>query len=155
MFVVLCSDCQDCLFCGNNIVVSCALCYLFCFFQLLMVWDSRAFIPNFEMSWMFLFTEFLKTVLFIYFGCTEFSLQRRLLIMVLVLTSLVAPKLQGIGSELWHTGLLTCSVACGIFPDGEIECLPLAGRFFTTEPPGKPSSLNFESEIRTNLQKYS
>ena len=58
-----------------------------------MVWDSHAFLPNFVMSWMFLFTEFLNTVVFIYFGCTEFSLQRRLLIMVLVLASLVAPKL--------------------------------------------------------------
>lgn len=58
-----------------------------------MVWDSRAFIPNFEMSWMFLFTEFLKTVLFVYFGCTEFPLQHRLLITVLALASPVAPRL--------------------------------------------------------------
>ena len=55
-----------------------------------MVWDSRAFIPAFEMSWLFLFTEFLKTVLFIYFGCTESSLQHRLLITV---ASLVASGL--------------------------------------------------------------
>ena len=33
---------------------------------------------------------------------------------------------------------LTCSEACGIFPDGiELMFPVLAGRFFTTGPPGK------------------
>ena len=31
MFVVLCSDCWSCLFCGNNIVAWCALCCYFFF----------------------------------------------------------------------------------------------------------------------------
>ena len=47
---------------------------------------------------------------------------------------------------LWSTGSivvahrLSCSVACGIFPDPGIKPVSppvLAGRFFTTEPPGK------------------
>ena len=35
---------------------------------------------------------------------------------------------------------LSCSEACGIFPGPGIEPVTpaLAGRFFTTEPPGKP-----------------
>ena len=39
---------------------------------------------------------------------------------------------------------LSCSAACGIFPDqGSNPCPALAGRFPTTAPPGKPSSLFF------------
>ena len=34
---------------------------------------------------------------------------------------------------------LSCSMACGIFPDQGLNVSPaLAGRFFTPEPPGKP-----------------
>ena len=50
--------------------------------------------------------------------------------------------------RLWSTGWvvvvhgLSCSVACGIFPDEESNLsLALAGRFFTTETPEKPLSL--------------
>ena len=47
---------------------------------------------------------------------------------------------------LWSTGSvvvahgLSCSVACGIFPDqgSNLLSLALVGGFFTTEPPGKP-----------------
>ena len=35
---------------------------------------------------------------------------------------------------------LSCSAACGIFPgQGSNPCSALAGGFFTTEPPGKPT----------------
>ena len=39
---------------------------------------------------------------------------------------------------------LSCSVACRIFLDQgltELESSALAGKFFTTQPPGKPSKL--------------
>ena len=46
---------------------------------------------------------------------------------------------------LWYVGSvvvhrLSCSLACRIFPGPRIKRMspPLAGGFFTTEPPGKP-----------------
>ena len=36
---------------------------------------------------------------------------------------------------------LCCPKACGMFPDQGSNPCPVAGRFFTTEPPGKSSSL--------------
>ena len=50
------------------------------------------------------------------------------------------PRLQSTGSVIVAHGL-SCSLACGILLDqGSNSCLlhRLAGRFFTTEPPGKP-----------------
>ena len=39
---------------------------------------------------------------------------------------------------------LSCSAACGIFPDQGLNQSPaLAGGFFTTEPPGKPLNITF------------
>ena len=39
---------------------------------------------------------------------------------------------------------LSCSAACGIFPDQGLNQSPaLAGGFFTTEPPGKPLNILF------------
>ena len=46
------------------------------------------------------------------------------------------PGFSSCGSPALEHGL-SCSVACGIFPDQGWSCA-LAGRFFTTEPPGKP-----------------
>ena len=50
-----------------------------------------------------------------------------------------SPGLKSAGSVALAHGL-SCSEACGIFPDqGSNPCLSaLAGRFFATEPPGKP-----------------
>ena len=58
-----------------------------------------------------------------------------------------APALWSAGSVVVVCGL-TCSVAVGIFPDwGSNLCLLNFGRrFSTTEPPGKPSVLNFKWE---------
>ena len=46
---------------------------------------------------------------------------------------------------------LSCSVACGIFLDqGSNPVSPaLAGRFFTTRPPGKLSEVKFEYCVQT------
>ena len=55
---------------------------------------------------------------------------------------------------MWSTGIdvvlrLSCSAACGIFPDQELNPSPaLAGGFFfffffTTEPKGKPQAMSF------------
>ena len=43
----------------------------------------------------------------------------------------------------------SCSMACKIFPDQELNLCPpaLAGRFFTTEPPGQPGFILFGFEI--------
>ena len=56
-----------------------------------------------------------------------------------------APGLSSCGPGLWSTGSvvvvhrLSCSMACGVLAVPRIEPTPaLAGRFFTTEPPGKP-----------------
>jgi len=53
----------------------------------------------------------------------------------------VAPRLQNTGSIIVAHGL-SCSLACGIFPDqgSNPMSLTLAGRFFATEPPGKPKT---------------
>ena len=56
-------------------------------------------------------------------------------------TSVVAaPGCQNAGSVVVARGL-SCSAAYGIFPDQGLNLVSpvLAGGFFTTEPPGKPS----------------
>ena len=51
------------------------------------------------------------------------------------------PRLQNTGSIVLAKGL-SCSMVCGIFPDQGLNLSPpLAGRFFTTELPGKPYKL--------------
>ena len=64
-----------------------------------------------------------------------------------------APGFQNTGSIVVVRGL-SCSKACGIFPDqGSNPCfLLLAGGFFTTEPPGTPSNplITFELPIMHN-----
>ena len=53
----------------------------------------------------------------------------------------VVPRLQSTDLEVVAHGL-SCSEACGIFLDqGPTLSHALAGRFFTTEPPGKASHL--------------
>lgn len=47
-------------------------------------------------------------------------------------------RIQGTGSIVFAQGF-SCSVACGTFLDQGT----LAGRFLTTDPPGKPPELNF------------
>ena len=56
-----------------------------------------------------------------------------------------APRLQSTGSGAVARGL-SCSAAWGDFPGAGIEPVSraLAGRFFTTESPGKPSALNLQ-----------
>ena len=60
----------------------------------------------------------------------------------------VTPGLQSTGSvAVVHR--LSCSTACGIFPDqGSNLASALAGRFFTTEPPEKTLNLFSEAFYR-------
>ena len=113
------------------------------------------------MSNSFFHQYFLKIILFlnlfIYFGCLQpsslpglfsscgervgFSLRWHLLFLSTSSTAcglsschLCAPE-----TRLHSCGAQACgSVACGIFPDQGSNPNLLAGRFFTTEPPGKP-----------------
>ena len=52
------------------------------------------------------------------------------------------PGLGGTRASVVSAPRLCCSKGCGIFPDQGIKSLSCAsaGRFFTTEPPGKPGS---------------
>ena len=75
--------------------------------------------------------------------CTGFSLRWLLLWSTgsRVLASIVSsPGLSSTGSIVVAQGL-SCSSACGIFPRSRIKPMSpaLAGRFFITEPPGKPA----------------
>ena len=47
------------------------------------------------------------------------------------------------GSRAQGQFTVSCSSACGILPDQELNSclLPWAGGFFTTEPPGKPTKV--------------
>ena len=48
--------------------------------------------------------------------------------------------------SVWERPSCSCPAACGILPDQGTSPLPaLAGRFFTTEPPGKPSAFAFST----------
>ena len=62
------------------------------------------------------------------------------------------------GSRAWASVVvihrLSCSVACGNFPDQGLNLSPaLAGKFFLiTEPPGKPQALFLrEPKAKTSL----
>ena len=61
-----------------------------------------------------------------------------------------ASVVQHLGSVVVAHGL-NCSVACGTFPESGIGPVSpvLAGRFFTTEPPGKPCG-SFKNGILGN-----
>ena len=52
--------------------------------------------------------------------------------------AVVAPWLLSAGSVAVVRGL-SCSEACGIFPDQESNPRLFMGRLFTTEPPGEPT----------------
>ena len=79
--------------------------------------------------------------------------------LVVVLGLLVAMVSLVAASRLWSIGLiivvqgLSCSEACGIFPEPGIEpvYLALAGGFFTTEPPRKPKKLNLKNSFIRNF----
>ena len=72
-------------------------------------------------------------------SCCEWGL---LFVVVCGLLTKVDSLLQSTGSRrggfssfgVW----LSCSAACGIFPDQGSNLCPLAGGFLTTVPPGKP-----------------
>ena len=49
---------------------------------------------------------------------------------------------------------LSCSMACGIFPDQGSNAPALAGRFFTTEPPGKPmANVNMSQFLKVHINQ--
>ena len=113
-------------------------------------WSPYHWIPR--DSWFYIFVSLLLFKIFIYFWlCMLFSSWGAWTSSGFsywepqalgYMGSAVAPP------RLWSTGWvvvvhgLSCFVACGIFPDHELNLsLALAGRFFTTEPPGKPLSL--------------
>ena len=99
-------------------------------------------------------------------SCSEWRLLfiavRRLLIAIASLVAEHRLQVRGL-QQLWHTGSvvvarrlqsagsvvvahrLSCSMACGIFPDqGSNPCPPaLAGGFLTTAPPGKSQIIMF------------
>ena len=60
-----------------------------------------------------------------------------------------------VGHRLNTVHRLSCFVARGIFPDQGIKLLSpaLAGRFSTTEPPGKPHHNTYYKELESRLGK--
>ena len=99
-----------------------------------------------------LFIYFLCIIVFIYFWLSwVFVAACRLLVVVVSLVG--APRLWSTGSVVVAHGL-SCSMACGIFPDqGLNPCLPTGG-FFTTEPPGKaaPGFCSYYKNNKNNMR---
>ena len=131
---------------------------------------SFACFTHSDFIYLFFESTLKETTLCIYlciFGCASSSLLHRLFsrfggrgyYLVVVWGLLVAMVSLVAASRLWSTGLiivvqgLSCSEACGIFPEPGIEpvYLALAGRFFTTEPPRKPKKLNLKNSFIRNF----
>ena len=124
---------------------------LFLFFKFIYLW----------LRWVFVAARRLSLVAvsggYSSLRCTGFSL-RWLLVSE---HGLQSRRLQ----QLWHAGSvvvahgLSCSAACGIFPDqGLNPCPALAGGFLTTAPPGKSTqySLNecFPKVVSVNIKLW-